>query len=505
MKTKPGIGPLSVSPAPEQEAEEGRLVALLHAVEELAAPVAEQHVHADQRQVQRHHRREQEQGRARAPRCASRGRRGARRRAGKGRDGASVGELLVRAGGAGRVSGRAGRASNASDPRLDAAAVHAEVGPAEQAAGIQEQPGAAARPFGQLGGDQVGEADARRALDPLRLPALRPFGEAEGAREAVPEAPQHRPGDGDRHRQGRRGEVRRRVRAGRRGEAGVGRARQDERAELHRLGRRQPFACRGRTARRGARSSAVDGARRRRSAARRRITPRIASGGTGLPLRRISMRPSRARRAAARRTGPMSGRQGPSSAAGEGAGDLARADRTGRGRGAAVWRRISSRIAASAGTAGWFMGREGSAEAPTAQARAAATATKSVSTFAPAMRYGDDSGTESAAAVSANTTGRNRTACGPWDWTAEAVCWACRRCRSRAPPLDEHRRDAGRDARARAWNGGAVGTPALVPYSFATRDSSYYTSFGAALPRRLRARHGRRRSTARSAARCSKR
>ena len=178
-----------------------------------------------------------------------------------------------------------------------------------------------------------------------------------------PKSPQHGPGDRQRCRQGLRDEVRARMGAHGHRKAGVGRTREDERPEIHRLGRRQPLGPLAEEGADGCPHPASAGA-----AARRRTTPRIASGGTVLPLRRISIRPSRARPAAARRTGAIKGRQGPSSPPARArATSLGQMERS-RPR-ASVKRRISARIAVSAGkTTGWFIADHGSAGPLAAQA-----------------------------------------------------------------------------------------------------------------------------------------
>jgi hypothetical protein len=79
--------------------------------------------------------------------------------------------------------------------------------------------------------------------------------------------------------------------------------------------------------------------------------------------------------------------------------------------------------------------------------------------------------------VSAEHDGAEWHACEPWDRTAEAVMQGVWTIPVAPPPLGSTPATLVRTP-ARTWNGGAVGTPALVPYSFATRDGSYYTGSG---------------------------
>ncbi|MBD0271708.1 MAG: matrixin family metalloprotease, partial [Acetobacteraceae bacterium] len=66
------------------------------------------------------------------------------------------------------------------------------------------------------------------------------------------------------------------------------------------------------------------------------------------------------------------------------------------------------------------------------------------------------------------------------DWSVESAmigAWA-------AGPVPRAPLDSGSatliGGTGRSWNGAAIGTPVLVPYSFATRDSNYWTYLGAA-------------------------
>ena len=68
--------------------------------------------------------------------------------------------------------------------------------------------------------------------------------------------------------------------------------------------------------------------------------------------------------------------------------------------------------------------------------------------------------------------------CGPWGWTVEDVVRGVPTAPVAGAPLGSGAAALIRSW-AQAWNGTAVGTPVLVPYSFATRDSSHYTSYGA--------------------------
>jgi serralysin len=69
---------------------------------------------------------------------------------------------------------------------------------------------------------------------------------------------------------------------------------------------------------------------------------------------------------------------------------------------------------------------------------------------------------------------------GPWDRTVEnAVLGLPTLPVALAPPLDDFAATL-IGASGRGWNGSATGTPVLVPFSFATRDSSHYPAFGTA-------------------------
>jgi hypothetical protein len=69
-------------------------------------------------------------------------------------------------------------------------------------------------------------------------------------------------------------------------------------------------------------------------------------------------------------------------------------------------------------------------------------------------------------------------ACGPWGWTVEDAVRGVPTAPVAAAPLGAGAATLVRGG-AQAWNGTAVGTPVLVPYSFAARDSSHYASHGA--------------------------
>ncbi len=79
--------------------------------------------------------------------------------------------------------------------------------------------------------------------------------------------------------------------------------------------------------------------------------------------------------------------------------------------------------------------------------------------------------------MSADHDGAELVTGGPWDWTVENAMTGVLTGPVPRAPLDSGSATLVGGS-GRSWNGSATGTPVLVPYSFATRDSGYWGYFG---------------------------